>query len=500
LPTGITEYDAYDGLGLAELVRAREVTPAELVEAAIVRVEARNPALNAVIHTMYESARGEASAPLDDGPFAGVPFLLKDLLAAYAGEPLTSGSRLLRNYVPDFDSEMVKRYKRAGFITIGKTATPEFGIMGVTEPALWGPTRNPWDTERTPGGSSGGSGAAIAARMVPIASGGDGGGSIRIPSSACGLFGLKPSRGRTPHGPVDVEYWAGCTVEHVLTRTVRDSAAVLDAVSAPESGAVLQVGRPDRPYLQEVGAPAGTLRIACSAEPAVPAEVHPDCVAAMDDAATLCEELGHELVEARPSVDGEEFTMAFLTMLAGEIAADVREAERLAGHAARSGDIEVVTDFLRLLGRQTPADQYACAVRDLKRLSRTLDAFFDQYDVLLTPTLARPPVPIGSIVPSGSQELLLKAVVALKAGRPLRAMGVLEQQAQAMFAFTPFTMLFNASGNPAMSVPLMWNAEGLPTGVQFVAPTGDEATLVRLASQLEEARPWAARQPELAPA
>ena len=493
------EYDLLDGLGLAELVRAREVTPLELVDAAIERIESRNPPLNAVIHSMFDSAREAARGPVSEAPFAGVPFLLKDLLAAYAGEPLTSGSRLLQDYVPDFDSEIVARYKRAGFITVGKTATPEFGIMAVTEPALWGPTRNPWDTERTPGGSSGGSGAAVAARMVPIASGGDGGGSIRIPSSACGLFGLKPSRGRTPTGPVDVEYWSGCTVEHVLTRSVRDSAAVLDAIAGPDVGALHHAHRPARPFGGEVGLTPGALRIAYSAEPAIPADVHTDCLAAVEDAARLCEELGHEVFEARPPVDGERFATTFLTMLAGEIAADVREAERLVGRSAGSGDIETVTDFLRLLGRSISADEYTCALRDLKRTSRAIAAFFDGCDVLLTPTLASPPVPIGSIALSGAQEVLVKALVSLKAGKPLRALGVLEREAQSMFAFAPFTMLFNASGNPAMSVPLTWNSAGLPIGVQFVAPFGDEARLLRLASQLETARRWAQRHPPVTP-
>ncbi|MBI3455692.1 MAG: amidase, partial [Candidatus Rokubacteria bacterium] len=297
MPT-FPEYEAYDGLGLAELVRRKEVAPAELVEAAIERIERRNPRLNAVIHTLYEEARARATGPLPAGPFAGVPFLLKDLAAAYAGAPLRSGSRFLAGWRPDHHAELVRRFLAAGVIVLGKTNTPELGLLPITEPRLFGPTRNPWDPERSPGGSSGGSAAAVAARMVPMASGGDGGGSIRIPASCCGVFGLKPSRGRTPSGPDAAERWQGLVVEHVLTLSVRDSAAMLDATAGPDPGAWHQAPPPARPFLAEVGAPPGRLRIAWSAEPALPAPaVDPDCRAALEDAVRLLGDLGHEGVE-----------------------------------------------------------------------------------------------------------------------------------------------------------------------------------------------------------
>jgi amidase len=490
-----SDYDAHDGLGLAELIRTGQVSALELVDEAIRRAEAVNPRLNAVIHPMYEQARAAARGDLGEGPFAGVPFLLKDLLASYAGEPLTSGSRLFRGYVPTEDSEIVRRFKRGGFLTIGKTSTPELGIMPVTEAALWGPTRNPWDLERTPGGSSGGSGAAVAAGVVPIASGGDGGGSIRIPSAACGLFGLKPSRGRTPTGPDEVEHWAGCAIEHVLTRSVRDSAAVLDVLAGPDVGALHHAPAPARPFQEEVGAPVGRLKIAFSPVPGVPAEVHADCLAGMERAAKLCEELGHEVVEAGPEVDQEAFALAFMTMICGEIAASVRDAERTLGRRARGGDLEPGTAFLRLLGETLRAGEFAHALADLKRSSRAVGRFFNDYDVLLTPTTGTPPPKVGTVGPQGLQLALLKVLLAFNAGGLVRLLGVLEKEAQTAFAFAPFTMLFNASGNPAMSMPLHWTSEGLPIGVQFVGRYGDEATLLRLAAQLEEAHPWRDRRP-----
>jgi amidase len=489
------DYADYDGLGLAELVRAGQVSASELVDEAIRRIDAVNPQLNAVVHRMYERAREAAAGDLGDGPFAGVPFLLKDLIGACQGEPTSSGSRFCKDFYPSEDSELVRRFEAAGLVTLGKTNTPEFGILPVTEPELWGPTRNPWDTELTPGGSSGGSAAAVASGMVPIASGGDGGGSIRIPAACCGLFGLKPSRGRNPMGPDEVEGWAGCVVEHVITRSVRDSAAVLDATSGADPGSHHAAAAPERPFLNEVGAAPGRLRIAFSAVPGIPAEVGPDCLEAMESAAALCEELGHDLVEETPPVDAEAFEKAFMTMLAGEVAADVREAERSAGRRAGSGDIEPATGMLRLLGDAMPAGEYSAAVRELKRTSRTMSGFFEKYDMLLTPTTATPAPKIGSLLPSGIQLAALKGVVALRAGWLLRAAGVLEREAGATLAFTPFTMLFNASGNPAMSVPLHWNDDGLPIGAQFVAPLDDEASLFRLAAQLEEARPWRDRRP-----
>ena len=286
------DYDKYDAMGLADLVKKKELTPSELVEEAIALIEKSNPRLNAVVHKMYDIGRATAKGKLPDGPFHGVPFLLKDLLDAYAGVPLTSGSRAYRAYIPKEDSEMVRRYKKAGLVVIGKTNLPEFGLLGYTEPELFGPCRNPWNTEHTPGGSSGGSAAAVAVGMVPIASGGDGGGSIRIPASCCGIFGFKPSRGRNPTGPEYGELWQGAVVSHVLTRSVRDSAAALDAVQGPESGAPYVIAPPLMPYLEEIRREPKKLFIAVNTTSPVGREVHPECIKAVEKTVKLLEGLG----------------------------------------------------------------------------------------------------------------------------------------------------------------------------------------------------------------
>ena len=301
---GFADYDRYDATGLAQLVRDKETTALELCEAAIARIEAINPKINAVIHTMFDEALQVAAGPLPDGPFTGVPFLLKDLLAAYAGEPFTQGCRGYRNFIPGHDSELVRRYKKTGLVVLGKTNTPEFGLLGVTEPELHGPTRNPWNPERSPGGSSGGSGAAVASGMVPMASGGDGGGSIRIPSAWCGLFGLKPSRGRVPAGPDSGELWQGAAQEHVLTRSVRDSAAMLDAICGPEPGAPYEIPQPRRPYMEEAATTPAKLKIGFNTASPIGLPVHDECIKAVHTAARLLSDLGHIVEEKAPAIDG----------------------------------------------------------------------------------------------------------------------------------------------------------------------------------------------------
>jgi len=490
------DYARHDGLGLAELVRRGEVAPDELLDEALRRLERVDPTLNAVVHRMEPRARARAADP-GDGPFAGVPFLLKDLLATVAGEPMRSGSRLYRGYRPPVDSEVVRRLERAGFLIFGKTSTPELGILPVTEPALFGPTRNPWDPDRTPGGSSGGSAAAVAAGVVPLASGGDGGGSIRIPASCCGLFGLKPGRGRVPTGPVEVEYWAGCVSEGVLTRSVRDGAAALDVLAGPDPGAPYHAPPPPDSFLAEAGRPPGRLRVAFTTRPPVAAKVHPDCAAAAADAARLLEELGHDVREAAPPFDGDAFARDFVVLLIGETAADVRDAEAATGRRARPGDLEPETAALALLAREVTAEDYAIALRRLKRTCRVAGRFFQDTDVLLTPTLARPPVPVGSLRPRGPEAVLLKALLRLRAGGVLKAMGALEKLATTAWSFSPFTPVWNVTGQPAMSVPLTWSAAGLPIGAHFVARQGEEGLLLRLAAQLEEARPWRDRRPRV---
>ncbi len=493
--SGFREYDRYDGLGLAELVRRGDVSADELLEEAVLRIDRVNPRINAVVTLMGDLARGAIRARLPEGPFTGVPFLLKDLLAAYAGVPLTNGSRACRNFIPAHDSELVRRFKAAGLVIAGKTNTPEFGLTGYTEPELHGPTRNPWHLKHTPGGSSGGSAAAVAAGIVPLASGGDGGGSIRIPAACCGLFGLKPSRGRVPTGPDAGEIWQGAVVEHVITRSVRDSAAVLDAVGWPDVGAPYTILPPGRPYREEAGRPPGVLRIAFSTRSPLGTPVHPEVVQAAEATARLLEGLGHSVEEAQPAVDGLGLAKSYLTLYFGEVAAYIDELEPLLGRRARPDDVEPATWTLGLLGRAFSAAEFVKSKRLWGLASRAMGRFHETYDLYLTPTLACPPVRIGALKPGLAERAALKVVNRLNLGGLVKASGVIDKLAVENMSKTPFTLLANFTGQPAMSVPLCWTADGLPCGMHFTARFGDEATLLRLAAQLEAERPWFNRRP-----
>ena len=472
---GLVEDLAFlDATAQAKLVRNKDVNPSELVDAAIARIERINPRINAVVRPMYEQGRTAAKASLPDGPFTGVPFLLKDLLAAYAGVPMTLGSRLLRDFVPTQDSELVRRLKQAGVVIIGKTNTPELGILPTTEPQLFGPSRNPWDTTRTTGGSSGGSAAAVAAGMVPMAHANDGGGSIRIPASCCGLFGLKPTRARNPLGPNFGDLMSGLVAEHAVTRSVRDSVALLDATCGPDVGDPYWAPPPSRPFIQEVGADPGRLRIAFTTQAASGVPVHPDCVTAVREAAQLCEELGHELVEAAPKLNGEMLNRAFTLLWSAGNASTVKGIGLATGQEPKRDQVEPLTWALYEMGRQHTAADYLMAVQFLQGVSRAVARFLLDYTVWLTPTLAEPPLPLGSFHSPPEDPLF-----------------GFRRSAE----FVPFTPICNITGQPAMSVPLHWNGEGLPIGVHFIGRFGDEATLFRLAAQLESARPWAQRRP-----
>ncbi|HEY71336.1 MAG TPA: amidase [Anaerolineae bacterium] len=490
------EYSQYDGLGLADLVRNGEVTPLELVEEAIARIERLNPQLNAVVHKMYDIGREAAAGDLPDGPFKGVPFLLKNLLTAYDGAPLSNGCRFFKDCVSDHDSEIVKRYKAAGVITLGRTNSPEFGLTPYTEPELFGAANNPWDLTRTTGGSSGGSGAVVAARIVPMAHGGDGGGSIRIPASCCGVFGMKPTRGRNPSS-FDFEIWQGAVCEHVLTRSVRDSAAMLDATAGPTVGARFRLEPPERPYREEVGAPSGKLRIAYSSYPLLGHEVHADCEKGLAATVALCEGLGHEMIEDYPPIDGHAMAKAFLTMLCSEIWADIDEAEQLLGIKATSRHFEPATWGLGLLGKNMSGAELITALRSLERATRQIGRFFTQYDMFLTPALSALPVKTGELQIQGFEAVAIKILGSLNAGGLLAAFKMIDSAAESVFDFVPYTVPFNVTGQPAMSVPLFWNDDGLPVGMHFVGQYGDEATLFRLAGQLEQAQPWADRVPPI---
>lgn len=504
----ISEYGALDGLALADLVRRREISPIELLEEAIARADRVNPRLGAIVRPMHEQAESAARTVLGAAagaspdvsataaPFLGVPFLLKDLEAAVKGVPMTAGCRLLADYRPNHDDVIVERFRRAGVIIFGKTNTPELGLTPFTEPALFGPARNPWDRARTPGGSSGGAAAAVASGIVPVAHGNDGGGSLRIPASCCGLFGLKPTRGRTPVGPERSQIWNGLAGSHVISRTVRDSAAMLDAIEGPEPTSPYWAPPKTRPFIEEVGAPPGRLRIALTKRPHLTTVApHPDCAAAADDAGRLLADLGHHVEEADLDVDGDEVARDFFTLVCVEMAALVTRAEALAGRRARRGDLETSTAAVAMLGAQQSGPAFLLARERLEAVARRACALYERFDLLLSPTLGRPPVPLGALQPRGAEAFGQRLVVALRLGFLLRLPGVVEASARRVFSFIPFTPLANVTGQPAMSVPLYWNADGLPIGVQLTARLGDEATLFRLAAQLETARPWAARRP-----
>ena len=482
-----SELSTLDATAQADLVRSGEATPLELVDAAINRVEKVNSEVNAVIHPLFDKARAAAGgSELADGPFRGVPIVIKDLDGASAGDPLHWGNRLLKRvgYVADHDSHLFAKLRAAGFVVIGKTNTPELGLMPTTEPEAYGPARNPWNTGHGTGGSSGGSAAAVASGMVPVGHAGDGGGSIRIPSSACGLFGLKPTRGRMSLGPEAGEAWAGLVQRHVLTRTVRDSAAVLDVLDGAMPGDPYFAPPPARPFLDEVGADAGSLRIGLRTHaPAAMAETDPECIAAAEDAARLLESLGHIVEEASPvALDETELLDFFLVVLTTHVVWDVRQIEAMSGQTVGPDDVEPLTWVYYEQGLQGTAIQYLEAVNAAHSWSRRIAEWWarpDQggagYDLLLTPTMAEPPPEIGDVV--GTKD------------DPWHGM------ARAT-AFATYAAPFNVTGQPAMSVPLYWEASrGLPIGVQLVAPYGREDMLLRVAAQLEAARPWADRRP-----
>ncbi len=463
-----------DATAQADLVRRRELRPIELVDAAIARVERLNPKINAVVTTIYERARTAATDKLPDGPFVGVPFLLKDMVAGCAGVRMTCGSSFASDYVSSHDSELVARYRRAGLVVLGKTNVPEFGILPTTESRLHGPARNPWAVKRTPGGSSGGSAAAVAGGMVPMAHGNDAGGSIRVPASCCGLFGLKPTRGRNPLGPDFGDIGSGLIAEHALTRSVRDSAALLDATAGPDVGDPYWAPPPQRPFVDEVGAEPGCLRIGFTAEPGRDVEVHPDCVHAVLDAAKLCADLGHDVEDIRCDMHGQQLAHYFAAAWSALAAWSIDSMAFATGRTPTPEQFEPLTWALAEKARRQSSSDYLLAVTMMQRLSRQIARLYLEYDVLLTPTLAQPPVPLGSFAatPDNPWPALFQAV-----------------------EFMPFTPLCNMTGQPAMSVPLYWNSDNLPIGSHFIGRFGDEATLFRLAAQLEEARPWAGRRP-----
>jgi len=466
---GIAEYESYDAVGLAELVRNGDVKPEDLLESAVTRLEELNPKLNAVPIPMIDEARETIERGLPDGPLRGVPYLLKDLHLLYKGARTTNGCEMFADQIADHDSEMVRRYKEAGLVVFGKSATPEFGLSTSTESRLFGITRNPWKEGHTAGGSSGGAASAVAAGILPAANASDGGGSIRIPASCCGLFGLKPSRGRIPFGPDNGEGWNGMSSVHAVTRSVRDSAVLLDAVCAPEHGAPYCAPPQRRPYIEEVGADPGKLRVALQVEAFNGVDVDPECVKAAQTTADLLRDLGHEVVEARVDLDFEPLGNAARIVISAHLRATLEARGEVLGRDFVQTDVENMSWFMSQMVGNVGAAEYAKSVRIIHQSTRTIEGFLTDYDLLLTPTMARPPAKLETLSLSNPDVPAFLAALADS---------------------TAFTQVLNASGHPSTSLPLHWTPDGLPVGTQLTSRSGDEALLFQISAQLEKAQPW----------
>ncbi len=474
--TGGHLLDDYDGIGLAELIRAKRISPQELLDLTIQRIEERNPYLNAVVTLMYEQARARIRDGLpSDGIFLGVPFLLKDLGGTYKGVVATAGSALLKNYIPQYDNELVKRYNSSGLVTVGKTNTPELGLSFSTEGSLFQACHNPWDLTLSPAGSSGGAAAAVAARMVPFAHGNDAAGSIRVPSSACGVFGLKPSRGRFPTGPEFGILWEGIAAGNVISISVRDSAAALDAICAPERGAPYFTPPPKLPFLKEVGRHPGQLRIAVLRS-GITGFADPEILSALDGTVALCRSLGHRLTETSLDLDYNKMFQALMLVIAAQAGAFVRRQVNMHGSRTVAMKTEPWTLYLAELARNASAIDLTDTKSAMNDVTRKLAGFFEKFDVILSPTMPMLPQKTGYLDPMtiSGEEYMAK-----------------------MAKYSSFTGMYNMAGMPAMSVPLHWTSQDIPVGMQFGAYFGNEAVLFRLARQLEKARPWKNKRPSI---
>lgn len=485
-----SDYIEHDATSLAALVARGELTPAELLDTALARNARVHGRINAVCRLLEPQARAQL-ARLQPGPLAGVPFLIKDAVQDYAGVPTTFGSRSMQGHVPAEHAAVVRRYLEAGLVVFGKTNLPEFALKAVTDPALYGRASNPWHLDHTAGGSSGGAAAAVAAGIVPMAAGNDGGGSIRIPAACCGLFGLRPSRGRVSSGPAIGEVWFGASSEGVLSRSVRDSALALDILAGPEPGDPFDIAPPTAPYVELMRRDPGRLRIGFSTVSPIGTEVHAEAVAAVHKAAALLRGLGHEVEEAAPQLDGAALAESFLHIYFGQVPAMVARGRAL---GARGGDVELMSRLLVTLGASVPAGRLTAQLAKWNEFGRALARFHARYDLLLTPTLAHPPVRHGQGDPPRGEQFVLDLLQRSGLLGILARLGLLEgtvnKIARDSLRYVPFTQLANLTGTPAMSVPLHWTNEGLPLGVQFVGRFGSEDRLLQLAHQLEGAAPW----------
>ena len=470
------EWESHDALGIAALIRSGEISAREAVETAIARIEHLNPLVNAVIYQSFDSALETASRHKPIGPFAGVPYLLKDLNAPAQGMPLTNGSRLLAGSIQSFDSALVSRLKAAGFVILGRTNTPEFGLNITTEPAAYGATRNPWQLDRIAGGSSGGAGAAVASGMVPAAHATDSGGSIRIPAACNGLVGLKPSRGLNPAGPHRAEANEGISHENLVSRSVRDTAAILDVTSGPDAGAPYFFRKPPvgfRKAIQQRGKP---LRIALMTKTFTGEPVCADAREGVERAGSLLTDLGHHVEEAAPSFDFDALQRTIFRILFANLAAGVSEFERQRGTPAAAQELEPLSRAALELGRAMTLEQYFAAVAQLNRQVRRIGDFFESHDILVTPVLATDLPELGCLPTDGSD---------------------IDAHIERLLRISPFPVPFNGTGQPAISLPLHWTTSGLPVGIQFVGRLGQDAALLHLAARLEESSDWFSRRPTL---
>jgi len=467
------ELDAYDATGLAELVRRGRVSAKDLLERSIARIERLNPVVNAVTLRHFDLARASLATLDPKAPFAGVPFLLKDLWVAMQGTATTNGSRFFDGVVADHDGELIKRFRRAGLVIVGKAASPELGLTTTTESALNGAVRNPYLLGRIAGGSSGGSAAAVAAGMVPIAHATDGGGSIRIPAACCDLVGLKPSRGRVPFSTRRYEGWAGLSVQFAVSRSVRDSARLLDAVAGPEAGAPFMAAPAPGEFLEATRRRARPLRIARLRAPFSGTPVDPECERTADLAAEVCRKLGHTVSDATPKIDFKAYNTAFGTVLAVQTLAAIYAREAQLGRACTEQDVELVTWYIAQSGRSIDGLTFAAARDVFDQTARDMAAFHQEWDLLLSPTLAQPPAELGKLGLSPKDFRQYAADVSL---------------------FSPYTSLANVTGQPAISLPLRLDATGLPSAAMFLGRYAEEATLLSLAADIERELPWSGRR------
>ncbi len=489
----LNEYTESDATELAQLVKSKQVKAEELVEAAISQIEKHNPKINAVVNKFYEEAEAQIKKANPQAPFYGVPFLIKDLGLAYKGQPLTSSAKFMKDYRPDYDSILIQKFKNAGFIILGQTNTPELGLLGITESKFRGPCRNPWSLDHTPGGSSGGAAAAVASGMVPVASAGDGGGSIRIPASACGLFGLKPSRGLVPFGPSATESWLGLVSLHCVTKSVRDSAALLDIEADTDIGVPYARPQFQESFLSATKRNSKKLKIAYYPGSLLGHNLTIPCSEAVEKTTNILKQLGHEVVQDKPQFDKYELRRAYTIIVASCVATEIQSMSKLIGRKATANDFEVLTWFLKQVSESYNASDLAWALEQCRKFGSSLGQFFNKYDLFCASTLGSLPVKVGFFDLTPIEKIVFETLKRVSTSSALQS--VLKQMSERGFESSPNTQLFNLSGTPAMSVPLALGLDSttqahLPIGIQFCAAFGKDDLLFDIAAQLEQTDLW----------